>query len=130
LLKRAARWQCLKKNLAKLSAGCQQAVKAATAASAPPASAPENAANPVPEEQASPPPEPPATTAAVPPSSLAPPGFIPPRKKLMLMRNCRSDFRALCPGIDVGGGRAVACLEDNMAALTQDCRDALAKLGR
>lgn len=76
-----------------------------------------------------PPAEPPATTAAVPPSS-SPPGFIPPGKKLMLVRNCRHDFKVFCPDVDLGGGRAVVCLEDNKAQLTPDCRDALAKVTR
>lgn len=72
--------------------------------------------------------EPEATTAAVPPSSSEPLGFIPPRKKLMLARNCRHDFKVFCPDVDLGGGRAISCLEDNKAELTPDCRDALAKL--
>ncbi len=62
--------------------------------------------------------------------SAAPPdvGFIPPRKKVMLARACRSDFNAHCPGVDLGEGRAVACLEANKATLTPDCREALAKI--
>jgi hypothetical protein len=64
------------------------------------------------------------------PPASTPLGFIPPRKKLMLARNCRSDFRAYCQGVDIGDGRAIACLKDNIASLTADCRDALAKLGR
>jgi len=71
-----------------------------------------------------------ATTAAAP--SAVPPalGFIPPRKKLMLARSCRDDFRAYCPGVDVGAGRAITCLSENISKLTPVCRDTLAKLAR
>jgi hypothetical protein len=66
----------------------------------------------------------PAATGSAPPGV----GFIPPRKKFMLARACRSDFNAHCPGVDLGQGRAVACLEANKASLTPDCREALAKI--
>jgi hypothetical protein len=69
----------------------------------------------------------PAATGASTPSAL---GFIPPRKKFMLARACRADFNAHCPDVDVGGGRAISCLEANKASLTPDCRDALTKLVR
>lgn len=69
----------------------------------------------------------PAATGAAMPSAL---GFILPRKKFMLARFCRDDFNAHCPGVDLGGGRAIQCLEDNMASLAPQCRDALVKLGR
>jgi hypothetical protein len=68
-----------------------------------------------------------ATNAAAPPPDL---GFIPPRKKLIIARFCRDDFDAHCPGVDVGGGRAISCLEANKASLTPDCRDALTRLIR
>jgi hypothetical protein len=55
-------------------------------------------------------------------------GFIPPRKKIMLARSCRDDFRAYCRGVDVG--RAITCLSENIANLTPVCRDTLAKLAR
>lgn len=45
-------------------------------------------------------------------------------------RFCPDDFNAHCPGVDLGGGRAIQCLEDNMASLAPQCRDALVKLGR
>jgi hypothetical protein len=68
----------------------------------------------------------PADTSAAMPTL----GFIPPRKKFMLARFCRDDFNAHCPGVDLGGGRAIQCLEDNIASLAPQCRDALVKLGR
>jgi Cysteine rich repeat len=198
--------QCLKKNLAKLSAACQQAVKAATATAAPatpataakpateaapaaaaaepapssPASSPSSGsasateedtakaapsltpeAEPSPKTAAAPsaatsaqgqstaktlaapakasveqpseaetagPAKPAATTAAVPPVSI-PQGFIPPRKKLMVFRNCHQDLETYCADVPFGEGRQLSCLESNLATLTSDCRDALAKLG-
>jgi hypothetical protein len=74
--------------------------------------------------------EPAPTTAAAPPAVSPPPGFIPPRKKFMIARSCRDDFRASCPDVDLGGGRAITCLNENEAKLTPDCRDALAKPAR
>jgi len=151
--------QCLKSNLAKLSSGCQQAVKAAAATaaaplnagtpapskpvaeaksavpappasattqpapSAPASSATTQPATPAPSTTASSAPASPAadataksgspaksakktastTAKAAAPSAVAPAlGFIPPRKKLMLARSCRDDFRVYCPGVDVG----------------------------
>lgn len=67
----------------------------------------------------------PATTGTARPPGI---GFIPPRKKFLLARACRDDFNAHCPGVDLGQGRAISCLEANKASLTTDCRDALAKL--
>ena len=154
--------QCLKSNLAKLSSGCQQAVKAAAATaaaplnagtpapskpvaeaksavpakstppasattqpapSAPTSSATTQPATPAPSTTASSAPASPAadataksgspaksaektastTAKAAAPSAVAPAlGFIPPRKKLLLARSCRDDFRVYCPGVDVG----------------------------
>jgi hypothetical protein len=48
----------------------------------------------------------------------------------MIARSCRDNFRAYCPDVDLGGGRAITCLNENAAKLTPDCRDARAKLAR
>jgi len=74
--------------------------------------------------------EPAATTAAAPPAVSPSLGFIPPRKKFMIAQSCRDNFRAYCPDVDLGGGRAITCLNENAAKLTPDCRDARAKLAR
>jgi hypothetical protein len=203
-------FQCLKKNLASLSAPCAQAVNAAIAAATPkapspapaaakqdsapaapaqatpttpatpsseapkpdtaaatPQSAPQpapqsppKAAAKIPEKAAAPAQsttteapassgsqakakastaveEPNAGAATKPPAAAPAPqasptiiGIIPPRKKFMLARSCRDDFRAYCPDVDIGGGRVIICLSENVAKLTPDCRDALAKLVR
>src|SRR5665811_1174743 len=69
-------------------------------------------------------------TAAPAAPGAAPPiiGFIPPRKKFMVQRNCREDLETYCAGVDVGDGRVLRCLFSHRASLTPDCQGALAKL--
>ena len=50
-----------------------------------------------------------------------PPGGTSPRVA------CKPDVDRLCPGIQPGGGRIVACLKPNEAQLSAACKDALAK---
>jgi len=171
-------FQCLKEHMASLSSGCQQAVKAATAApvpvkapesapaepapapaatatpaapatqpaaeTPPPAPAETKAATPAATPQAAPvappkatavpaaePPAPAPATAAAPAEPEAMPpiiGFIPPRKKIMVQRNCREDLKTYCADIDLGDGRILRCLLSNRASLTPDCQGALARL--
>lgn len=188
--------QCLKNNVASVSAGCQQALKPLMAAAPPkapapaPAAKPEPAPAPQPEPAATPAPAAPAEakpeTAATPPPSApaseaapaappkaavktpatetapapaakakepaavqepaaatakpaAPPaaaeettiiGFIPPRKKLMILKNCRQDIDTYCGDVSYGEGRQLSCLIGHKASLTPDCQGALAKLTR
>lgn len=189
--KGAQAFQCLKEHMAKLSAGCQQAVNAATpspapapaaakpesapapepaaappatetppaadtseAKATPPSAAPESATAPEsppaspPKAAAAPAPEPPAaaaTTSSAAPAAAAktaapaspaaapaeaPPviGFLPPRKKLMVLRNCHQDLETYCADVPFGEGRNLRCLFSNKAALTADCQGALARL--
>jgi hypothetical protein len=204
--------QCLKKNVASLSASCQQAVKAASGGTAnapapakaavpaaeqappktepaaaaatpvpPPAPAAANpvtpsaavpaasavaptsgvaatAPSPAPAEKSasvpaapapsSPPPATakavapvpasptasaePAAPAAAPSGPALPPvtGFIPPRKKLVLMRACNAELKAFCSEVAFGGGRAIGCLQANAASLSPGCRETLANLAQ
>jgi Cysteine rich repeat len=55
-------------------------------------------------------------------------GVIPPRKKLMIVKNCRKDLDAYCAGVDYGEGRQLHCLLSNKASLSPGCQGALAKL--
>lgn len=55
---------------------------------------------------------------------------LPPREALRVVRICGYDVRALCPGVPAGGGRIIACLMQNMPALSPLCRDALTTAGR
>jgi hypothetical protein len=103
--------QCLEKNKAKLSAGCEQAVAAAGGGAAAPAAAPAQA-------NASP-----NAAPAAPPLVLRP---MRPREVLFVMRSaCGADVRALCPGVAPGGGRIIECLVAQSASLSPDCRGVL-----
>ncbi|MCJ7787484.1 MAG: cysteine rich repeat-containing protein [Methyloceanibacter sp.] len=57
-------------------------------------------------------------------------GFIPPRKKLMILRNCRQDIETHCPDVSYGEGRQLSCLVSHKESLSADCQAALAKLTR
>lgn len=192
--------QCLKNNMATVSPGCQQALKAINAAAPPKApapapaiakpepapapqpapettakpaapAAPATSVEPTPETAATPPPasesapsappkaaatpapkpaaETPAEAKVKEPATVeepaaaakpaAPPtaseettiiGFIPPRKKLMILRNCRQDIETHCPDVSYGEGRQLSCLVSHKASLSADCQGALAKLTR
>jgi hypothetical protein len=103
----AAALQCLQRNAAHLSGGCRSAVAAIGEAA--PGTAPASAAAP-------------AATAA---PAAAPIGSMPamrPRDALRILRICGADARALCPGIEPGGGRLLSCLAQNAAGLSPDCR--------
>jgi hypothetical protein len=110
----AAALQCLEKNKAKLSAGCEQAVAAASGGAAAPAAAPAQAN---------------ASPSAAPAAPAAPPLVLRPmrpREVLFVMRSaCGADVRALCPGVAPGGGRIIECLVAQSASLSPDCRGVL-----
>jgi hypothetical protein len=114
--------QCLEKNKAKLSAGCEKAVSAAsgggaaTATAAPAAGAAPAAAG--------------AASAAAP---VAAPTVIVlrpmrPREELFVLRSaCGADVRSICGGVQPGGGRIVQCLATNAAQLSPACKDVLSQ---
>jgi len=177
----AEAFQCLEKHMAKLSPGCQQAVKAAIpappAAAVPAAAKPETPpAAPAPsaatakpavpvtpppasEAKAAPPPPPKSTPATPPKAASEPPakhakaeapaqpvkapnpapaaapaeappiiGFLPPRKKIMVLRNCHQDLETYCADVPFGEGHNLRCLFSNRPKLTPDCQGALARL--
>ena len=72
----------------------------------------------------------PGTAAAVPAPAAAPEGpnvmVLPPREALRIVRICAADQQALCAGVPPGGGRIIACLMRNQAALSPLCKNALA----
>ena len=111
--------QCLEKNKAKLSAGCEKAVSAASgggaAAAAPAAGAAPAAAG--------------AAAAAAP---AAPTVIVlrpmRPREELLVLRSaCGADVRTICGGVPAGGGRIVQCLATNAAQLSPACKDVLSQ---
>jgi hypothetical protein len=106
----AAALNCLEKNKSKLSAGCQQAVSAASGGATTPAAegAPATAAT--------------ASPAAA-PLMLRP---MRPREELFVLRSaCGGDVRTLCAGIPAGGGRIVQCLATQAASLSPACKEVL-----
>jgi hypothetical protein len=109
--------QCLEKNKAKLSAGCEKAVAAATGggAAAPAAGAAPAAAG---------------TAAAAAPAAPAVIVLRPlrPREELFVLRSaCGGDVRTICGGVAPGGGRIVQCLATNAARLSPACQDVLSQ---
>jgi hypothetical protein len=105
--------QCLEKNKAKLSAGCEKAVSAAggggATAAAPAAGATAAAAG--------------ATAPTV--TVLRP---MRPREELFVLRSaCGADVRSICGGVAPGGGRIVQCLATNAAQLSPACKDVLSQ---
>ena len=109
----SAALQCLRTNLASLSPGCQSAVGATGGGSAGAAPAAPYAS--------------PAGPATPPPGM--PMGQMPMRERMMMMRQaCGGDFQRWCRGVELGGGRAMACLADHRESLSAPCRDALSHM--
>jgi hypothetical protein len=105
--------QCLEKNKAKLSAGCEQAVSAASGGGAATAAP---AAGAVPG----------AAAAAAPAVMVLRP--MRPREELLVLRSaCGADVRTICGGVPAGGGRIVQCLATNAAQLSPACKDVLSQ---
>ena len=44
-----------------------------------------------------------------------------------LALTCRADFTRLCSGVQPGGGRGLACLQQHLAELGPECRSAIPK---
>lgn len=111
--------QCLEKNNSNVSAGCQRAVAAVSGGGAAPAA---GGAAPATEATASPTAAPAAAPAA--PALVLRP--MRPREVLFVMRSaCGADVRALCPGVEPGGGRIIECLVSQSASLSPACQGVL-----
>ena len=112
-----ASFDCLQRNMAGLSPACQRAVGAVSAGGA----ATRGTASPGA-----------ATTRPTPPSAAsAAPAPMSPRQQIMVLRqSCAGDYRALCSGVPLGGGRAIACLRANAASLSPQCSGALSAARR
>jgi hypothetical protein len=149
----AAALQCLQKNMASLSGGCQSAVRAVEASvekSSPktdtktdvktdaateskPESKPEAApatatAKPAAEPSAAPAAKTTTTTAAKPAASTA--ANKPSDAQIAAIRSsCRSDYPKVCAGVPTGGAPALQCLEKNKSKLSAGCAQAVAAAG-
>ena len=111
--------QCLEKNKAKLSAGCEKAVSAAGGGGAT-AAAPAAGAAPA------------AAGAAAAAAPAAPTVIVlrpmRPREELFVLRSvCGADVRSICGGVQPGGGRIVQCLATNAAQISPACKDVLSQ---
>jgi hypothetical protein len=131
--------QCLQKNMASLSAGCQSAVRAVEPPAAPKAEA-APAAPPKPETAAAPPAESaPAATAkpaeaaapATAPKAAASTGASKPSTAQVaaIRSSCRADYQKVCAGVPTGGQAALQCLEKNKAKVSASCQQALNAAG-
>jgi len=114
--------QCLVQHSQQVSSGCRDALApaAASAASAPPSGSTGTA------------PAAPAATAAAAGSGPATATTAPPAQQLspreqahVLRSQCGGDFQKFCANVQLGGGRAVACLREHASELTPACRSAL-----
>lgn len=136
--------QCLQRNAAKLSSGCQSAVNAISPPSPPPQQAmPAPASTHAPAAPHQPAaPEPTTATPAAPAAAPAarthapahtPPTHTPPAHTTAAPANahgavaqaCRSDFMSHCKGVQPGGPAAQQCLQRNAAKLSAPCARAL-----
>jgi hypothetical protein len=110
---------CLQQNAQSLSGQCQKAVSAVGGSA--------------PSAEGQRPASPPAAPTPTAPASRTPPPPLSPRQEAMLLRrSCGPDYRAYCSDVPPGGGRIIACLEENGPSLSRQCRLALmsARQGR
>jgi hypothetical protein len=126
----AAALQCLEKNVASLSSGCQAAVKAVmpgSATDATPAAATSTDDGSAATDSSGGTTSQPATQSTSQPTEAMPPVHLTLRQEVMLVRqSCGPDFRAYCSSVPLGGGNAVACLHRHRAQLSGNCKEALA----
>ena len=109
--------QCLQKNMASLSSGCQGAVRAVEA---PAAAKPAETAAPKAAAPAA------AATAAPTAAAAAAPAGQPSSAQISAIRSaCRSDYPKVCAGVPTGGAPALQCLEKNKAQLSAGCEKAV-----
>lgn len=110
----SAALQCLEKNKARVSGGCQQALNAAGGEAAPAAGGAAATAAPG------------AAPAAAAPATAIVLRPMRPREELFVLRSaCSGDVRALCGGVAPGGGRIVQCLATRAAAISPACKEVL-----
>jgi hypothetical protein len=105
------------------------ATTAAPAAAAAPAKSTGPKTGAAPKKTVAAPPVAPSPAPTTPPPPVA--GAYTPRQRLFLLRtSCGGDVRALCPGVPLGGGRVIACLEAHAPSLSPNCQGAMAALAR
>lgn len=128
----AASLECLQKNMASLSAGCANAVKAVEAPSetkAEPKAEPakeQTTAEPAAAPKTEPPPAAATAKPAAEPAKEAAAPKQPTSAQIATIRsNCRTDYPKVCAGVPTGGAPALQCLEKNEAKLSANCKTAV-----
>jgi hypothetical protein len=67
------------------------------------------------------------SSQTAPPATRSQTQGAPARDEAQIVReHCAADYRSLCRGVRPGGGRALACLEENQSRLSPGCQSALA----
>ncbi|WP_316177784.1 hypothetical protein [Bradyrhizobium sp. SZCCHNRI1009] len=114
----AAALQCLEQNKVRVSGPCAQAMASSSGGVTPSGASTATAAIARPA----------ATTAAAPAAPALVLRPLRPLEELRIVRAaCGADARALCSGIEPGGGRIAQCLAANAGALTPGCKGMLAQ---
>jgi hypothetical protein len=104
--------QCLVQHSQQVSPGCRDALAPAAGTSPASSTAAATAA--------------PAAATAPQAATTAPAHPLSPREEARVLRSqCGGDFQKFCANVQLGGGRAVACLREHAAGLTPACRSAL-----
>ena len=112
--------QCLQRNVAKLSAGCQGAVNALSPR--PAAAANNHSTGPCGRSR-----QPAAVPAAAPAPPAAPAAGAPtPEQQAALRQLCGADYMAKCSHVAPASQQALQCLQSHSAELSANCRGALA----
>jgi len=115
--------QCLVQHSDQVSSGCHDALAPAAASSSAAATASSaTAATAAPAAGSAPP------AGATAPGAAAPAAGHPlsPREEAMAVRSkCGADFQKFCSSVQLGGGRAAACLRAHASELTPGCRQTL-----
>src|SRR4051812_1686250 len=52
-----------------------------------------------------------------------------PSQASAIRSSCRGDYQAHCAGVPTGGQASLACLQQNMASLSPNCRQAVGAVG-
>src|ERR1700730_8797156 len=134
--------QCLQKNMASLSSGCQTTVRAVAAPSetkAEPAAEPKEAVKEAPKQETKSEPATAPAKSAAEPASAAPKAAAssaakkPSSAQVAAIRSaCRSDYPKVCAGVPTGGRPAppgppaLQCLEKNKSNVSAGCQQAVA----
>lgn len=48
--------------------------------------------------------------------------------RMALRDNCKQDIQKLCPGIEPGGGKVMACIKEKQSELSQACSATISDL--